>query len=98
MMKTSLRALVAAGAIALAASAFASAPATTKDIMVTAQAAGSFSTLLEAVEKAGLADTLRGQGPFTIFAPTDEAFSKVPKEQLDALLADRATLKAVRRC
>lgn len=66
--------------------------------MVTAQAAGSFSTLLEAVEKAGLADTLRGQGPFTIFAPTDEAFSKVPKEQLDALLADRATLKAVRRC
>lgn len=95
MMKTSLRAFAAAASVALVAAASAAAPTTNKDIVATAQAAGGFTTLLKAVEKAGLADTLRGQGPFTVFAPTDEAFAKVPKEKLDALLADPAKLKAV---
>jgi uncharacterized surface protein with fasciclin (FAS1) repeats len=66
-----------------------------KDIVETAQAAGSFNTLLTAATKAGLVDTLKGDGPFTVFAPTDEAFAKVPKETLNALLQDKAKLKEV---
>ena len=53
-----------------------------------AAAAGNFSTLLAAVEAAGLADELSGEGPFTVFAPTDEAFAKIPADTLKALLAD----------
>ncbi|NIM27425.1 MAG: fasciclin domain-containing protein [Gammaproteobacteria bacterium] len=69
---------------------------TTKaDIVDTAVAAGSFTTLVAAVQAAGLVDTLKGKGPFTVFAPTDEAFGKIPKAQLDALLADRKALTAV---
>ncbi len=59
-----------------------------KDIVDTAVEAGSFSTLVTAVQTAGLEETLRGAGPYTVFAPTDEAFAAVPKETLDALLAD----------
>jgi uncharacterized surface protein with fasciclin (FAS1) repeats len=59
-----------------------------KDIVDTAVEAGSFTTLVTAVQAAGLEETLRGEGPFTVFAPTDEAFAAVPKETLDALLAD----------
>ena len=66
-----------------------------KDIVDTAVAAGNFNTLATALQKAGLVDTLKGQGPFTVFAPTDAAFAKVPKEQLDALLADKEKLIAV---
>src|SRR5919112_1303157 len=55
-----------------------------KDIVETAQAAGSFKTLLTAATKAGLVDTLQGDGPFTVFAPTDEAFAKVPKADMEA--------------
>lgn len=66
-----------------------------KDIVETAQAAGTFKTLLTAATKAGLVDTLKGDGPFTVFAPTDEAFAKVPKETLNALLQDKAKLKEV---
>ena len=66
-----------------------------KDIVDTAVAAGSFKTLATALTAAGLIDTLKGPGPFTVFAPTDEAFAKVPKADLDALLADKAKLKAV---
>ncbi len=66
-----------------------------KDIVDTAVAAGSFKTLATALQAAGLVDTLKGQGPFTVFAPTDEAFAKVPKAQLDALLKDKAKLSAV---
>jgi uncharacterized surface protein with fasciclin (FAS1) repeats len=66
-----------------------------KDIVETAVAAGSFSTLAKALETAGLVETLKGEGPFTVFAPTDEAFAKVPKETLDALLADKEKLTAV---
>jgi len=66
-----------------------------KDIVDTAVAAGSFKTLATALQAAGLVDTLKGKGPFTVFAPTDEAFAKIPKAQLDALLADKAKLTAV---
>ena len=66
-----------------------------KDIVDTAVAAGNFKTLATALQAAGLVDTLKGPGPFTVFAPTDAAFAKVPKAQLDALLADKAKLTAV---
>lgn len=65
------------------------------DIVDTAVAAGSFKTLVAAVQAAGLVDTLKGPGPFTVFAPTDEAFAKIPKAQLDALLKDKAALTKV---
>jgi uncharacterized surface protein with fasciclin (FAS1) repeats len=66
-----------------------------KDIVDTAVAAGNFKTLATALQAAGLVETLKGKGPFTVFAPTDEAFAKVPKEQLDALLKDKAALTKV---
>lgn len=66
-----------------------------KDIVDTAVAAGSFKTLATALTAAGLVDTLKGQGPFTVFAPTDDAFAKIPKADLDALLKDKAKLTAV---
>jgi len=66
-----------------------------KDVVDVAVSAGSFDTLVRAVEAAGLVDTLRGDGPFTVFAPTDEAFAKIPQDQLDALLADEEKLTAV---
>jgi uncharacterized surface protein with fasciclin (FAS1) repeats len=66
-----------------------------KDIVDTAVAAGQFKTLAAALEKADLVSTLKGKGPFTVFAPTDAAFAKVPKADLDALLADKAKLTAV---
>lgn len=72
-----------------------SAVAAEKDIVDTAVAAGSFNTLVTAVKAAGLVDTLKSAGPFTVFAPTDEAFAKVPKATLDALLADKEKLKQV---
>ena len=66
-----------------------------KDIVDTAVAAGGFKTLATALQAAGLVDTLKGKGPFTVFAPTDEAFAKIPKADLDALLKDKAKLTAV---
>ena len=66
-----------------------------KDIVDTAVAAGTFKTLATALQAAGLIDTLKGQGPFTVFAPTDAAFAKIPKDQLDALLKDKAALTKV---
>lgn len=66
-----------------------------KDIVDTAVAAGSFNTLATALGAAGLVDTLKGKGPFTVFATTDEAFAKIPKADLDALLKDKAKLTAV---
>jgi len=60
------------------------------DIVDTAVAAGSFNTLVAAVQAAGLVDALKGEGPFTVFAPTDDAFAKLPQETIDALLADPA--------
>ena len=69
--------------------------ANAKDIVETAIAAGNFNTLATALKAAGLVETLKGTGPFTVFAPTDAAFAKIPKAQLDALLADKAKLTAV---
>lgn len=66
-----------------------------QDIVDTAVKAGNFTTLVAAVKAAGLVDTLKGPGPFTVFAPTDAAFAKVPKATLDALLADKAALTKV---
>jgi uncharacterized surface protein with fasciclin (FAS1) repeats len=65
------------------------------DIVDTAKSAGSFNTLSTAIQQAGLVDTLKSKGPFTVFAPTDAAFAKIPKAQLDALLADKAKLTKV---
>lgn len=81
--------------IVIAALAAAAVSAQAKDIVDTAVSAGQFSTLVTALQKAGLVDTLKGKGPFTVFAPTDEAFAKIPKAQLDALLADKDKLVAV---
>ena len=86
MKKTLIASLLALG---LAVSAHA------KDIVDTAVSAGSFKTLATALQAAGLVDTLKGKGPFTVFAPTDEAFAKIPKADLDALLKDKAKLTAV---
>ena len=66
-----------------------------KDIVDTAIEAKSFSTLLTAVKQAGLVDALKGNGPYTLFAPTDDAFAKIPKEKLQALLNDKEALTAV---
>jgi uncharacterized surface protein with fasciclin (FAS1) repeats len=69
--------------------------ANAKDIVDTAVSAGNFNTLAAALQAADLVDTLKGNGPFTVFAPTDAAFAKIPKQDLDALLADKAKLSAV---
>ena len=66
-----------------------------KDIVDTAISAGSFNTLVTAVKEAGLVETLKGDGPFTVFAPTDEAFAKIPEADLKALLADKEKLTRV---
>ncbi|MEO8157213.1 MAG: fasciclin domain-containing protein [Betaproteobacteria bacterium] len=65
------------------------------DIVDTAISAGQFKTLVTAVQAAGLVDTLKGPGPFTVFAPTDEAFAKLPAGTLDALLKDKKKLAAI---
>lgn len=66
-----------------------------KDIVDTAVAAGSFKSLVAAVQAAGLVDVLKRPGPYTVLAPNDEAFAKIPKADLDALLKDKARLTAV---
>ncbi|MDX2153543.1 MAG: fasciclin domain-containing protein [Bryobacteraceae bacterium] len=71
------------------------APAADKDIVDTAVGAGQFNTLVKAVQAAGLVDTLKGPGPFTVFAPTDEAFAKLPAGTVEGLLNDIPKLKAV---
>ena len=66
-----------------------------KDIVDTAAAAGSFNTLLAAATAAGLVDTLKGDGPFTVFAPTDDAFAALPEGTVEALLADPEALAGI---
>jgi uncharacterized surface protein with fasciclin (FAS1) repeats len=66
-----------------------------KDIVTVAVEAGSFETLVAAVKAAGLVETLQGPGPFTVFAPTDAAFAKLPEGTVEALLKDPAALRAV---
>jgi len=92
----SIRNLVAATAI-VAATTFTSVQAFAADIVDTAVAAGSFKTLVAAVQAAGLVDTLKGKGPFTVFAPTDEAFAKLPKGTVEDLLKpeNKAKLAAI---
>jgi uncharacterized surface protein with fasciclin (FAS1) repeats len=65
------------------------------DIIETAGAAGSFTTLAKAIDAAGLTETLKADGPFTVFAPTDDAFAKLPEGTLDALLQDKEKLAAI---
>ena len=67
----------------------------TADIVDTAAAAGQFETLVAAVEAAGLVDTLKGEGPFTVFAPTDEAFAALPEGTVEGLLQDPEALAQV---
>ena len=86
-MKKALLTLVASSLIAT--NAFG------KDVVDTAVSAGTFTTLVTALKTAGLIETLKGTGPFTVFAPTDAAFAKLPPDQLKALLADKAKLTAV---
>jgi uncharacterized surface protein with fasciclin (FAS1) repeats len=85
LKRTIVTTAVAALVTALAAGAF-PARAQSKDIVDTAVAAGSFKTLAAALDAAGLVATLKGPGPFTVFAPTDEAFAKLPAGTLDSLL------------
>jgi uncharacterized surface protein with fasciclin (FAS1) repeats len=80
---------------AITALALAAAGAHANDIVETAVAAGDFKTLAAALQHADLVKTLKGKGPFTVFAPTDAAFAKVPKADLESLLADKAKLAAV---
>ena len=84
-----------AGAAMIALAAPRAAQAQDKDIVETAVAAGSFKTLAKLLGDAGLVETLKGPGPFTVFAPTDEAFAKVPAATLEALGKDKAKLKSV---
>jgi len=65
------------------------------DIVATASAAGSFNTLVAAVQAAGLVETLQSDGPFTVFAPTDEAFAKLPEGTVEALIADPDKLRQI---
>jgi uncharacterized surface protein with fasciclin (FAS1) repeats len=96
-------AVSAASAVALAAAGPASAvqadhsarATADKNIVETAVATGKFKTLASLLQQAGLAGTLQGKGPYTVFAPTDAAFAKVPKATLNALGKDKAKLRAV---
>ncbi|MGZ4279082.1 MAG: fasciclin domain-containing protein [Solirubrobacteraceae bacterium] len=102
---TTARRAAAALVAGLAALALAAAPASARpdaaaaaakpNLVETAVAAGNFTTLVSLVKQAGLAETLSGTGPYTVFAPTDAAFKKVPKKTLTALGKDKAKLKAV---
>lgn len=89
------RMLIVAAVLAVVVAPAAARAGSHKDIVDTAVAAGSFKTLAAALQAAGLVDTLKGAGPFTVFAPTDEAFAKIPKADLDALIADKAKLAKV---
>jgi uncharacterized surface protein with fasciclin (FAS1) repeats len=88
-MKSFSRFITAAALAAATSVAFAA------DIVDTAISAGQFKTLVTALQEGGLVDTLKGKGPFTVFAPTDEAFAKLPAGALDALLKDKEKLSAV---
>ena len=93
------RAVLALSAIIALLGAAAVAPASSsragKDIVQTAAAAGKFETLASLLKRAGLVKTLKGKGPYTVFAPTDAAFAKVPNATLDEVAASRAKLRSV---
>jgi uncharacterized surface protein with fasciclin (FAS1) repeats len=99
-LNTRLRAMLVLAAAVMAIAVVAPAGATSSarsdaNIVETAVAAGKFKTLTSLVKQAGLAKTLQGKGPYTVFAPTDAAFAKVPKATLDALAQDKAKLRSV---
>ena len=87
--------LLVLGVAVIALSAPRASHAQAKDIVETAVGAGTFKTLAMAIAEAGLLDILKGPGPFTVFAPTDDAFAKLPPAALSALLKDKAALKNV---
>lgn len=93
-MKSALVALALLAAPAAASAQMAPPPAT-KNIVQTAVDAGSFKTLAAALQAAGLVETLQGQGPFTVFAPTDAAFAKLPAGTVEALLKDIPRLRQI---
>ena len=98
MTKKSLYTVAALALITMPALAPAQKPSTEKESMNIVQIAttsGNFNTLVAAVKAAGLAETLQGNGPFTVFAPTDAAFAKLPAGTLEALLADREKLASI---
>jgi uncharacterized surface protein with fasciclin (FAS1) repeats len=90
-MRTRLLLVVALAVVALASPA----SAQPKDIVDTAVAAGSFKTLAKLLADADLVGVMKGPGPYTVFAPTDEAFARVPKDVLDSLAKDKAKLQEV---
>ena len=94
---STLAAVAAASAVpgAVSAQAMSEEKAPAKTIVEVAVEAGSFKTLVAAVKAAGLVETLQGPGPFTVFAPTDAAFAKLPAGTVEALLADREKLTAI---
>ena len=95
-MKKLISLLVVVSALVASTAATAPAqPSQSRDIVKTAVAAGQFKTLARLLTRAGLVGALEKPGPYTVFAPTDAAFAKVPKKTLDSLLADKAKLKAV---
>jgi len=93
MRRTVLSVLLLGSLLALPRGAYAQ--AATGDIVDVAIAAGSFQTLVAAVQAAGLVDVLRGAGPFTVFAPTDDAFAKLPAGTVEGLLANPQALAAI---
>jgi len=89
--------VIASAALLVSASAFSDMHSDKKDIVDTAVAAGSFGTLATALTAAGLVDTLKSEGPFTVFAPTDAAFAKLPAGTVESLLKpeNKAQLTAI---
>jgi len=94
-MRVCFKAIVLSAAVAFSGAIAAGEYGMKKDIVDTAVSAEDFNTLVTAVQAAGLVDTLKGDGPFTVFAPTDAAFAKIPASDLEALLADKEALTAV---
>ena len=90
-----LSAALVAGSLVLSGPAVENRHEQTSNIVEVAISAGSFNTLVAALQAAGLVEVLSGEGPFTVFAPTDEAFAQIPEADLNALLADKEALTAV---
>ena len=93
MIRRTFLAATSVAAMTIGSQAFAEAHA--MDIVATAQEAGTFTTLLAAAEAAGLVETLQGEGPFTVFAPTDDAFAALPEGTVEGLLEDTEALTAI---
>ena len=96
MMQTkTLKAIAALAVLALISLPLSAGNKAQQDIVDIAVGAGSFNTLVTAVQAAGLVDVLKGEGPFTVFAPTDEAFAALPEGTLESLLADKEALTKI---